>query len=219
LKADPETFNAFLKLKSSLDLISDPVGTEKYPARTCRDLALLHPEFESGTYWIDPNQGSTKDAIEVFCDIPNHQTCVMPKPATIAKTAWSTASAGNTWFSDNNGAKFDYKIDERQLKSLQLLSSEATQTLTYNCRNSNAQNAHFMSKKTERMAEDDEPVLIRPASLADDECQYMQSKWASTILEFRTKRTDTLPVIDVAPHDDGSSNQGFGLEIGQVCFS
>ena len=29
-----------------------------------------------GNYWIDPNEGSSKDAIEVFCKGP--ETCITP---------------------------------------------------------------------------------------------------------------------------------------------
>ena len=34
------------------------------------------PFFSSGKYWIDPNEGSAKDAIEVFCKGP--ETCLTP---------------------------------------------------------------------------------------------------------------------------------------------
>lgn len=49
--------------------------------------------------------------------------------------------------------------------------------------------------------------------------QYRQNKWDRTVFVFKTTRTRRLPVIDVAPFDIGEANQGFGLEIGPVCFS
>ena len=36
-----------------------------------------------GMYFVDPNQGSPKDAIEVFCDMSTRQTCVLPKPSSV----------------------------------------------------------------------------------------------------------------------------------------
>ena len=36
-----------------------------------------------GMYWIDPNGGSPVDAIEAFCDLSLHQTCVMAKPSQV----------------------------------------------------------------------------------------------------------------------------------------
>ena len=37
----------------------------------CDDVALC-----AGKYWIDPNEGSSKDAIEIFCQGP--ETCLTP---------------------------------------------------------------------------------------------------------------------------------------------
>lgn len=34
----------------------------------------------SGEYWIDPNEGDTRDAILVHCDMPNRATCLLPRP-------------------------------------------------------------------------------------------------------------------------------------------
>lgn len=45
-------------------------------------LVLLY-FHNSGMYWVDPNAGSPVDAIEVYCDIKQHQTCVLPKPSQV----------------------------------------------------------------------------------------------------------------------------------------
>jgi len=216
LKANSEFFNHLLQINGGMELLSEEIGTRENPALTCRDLALTHPEYDSGMYWVDPNGGTILDAVEVYCDIPNHQTCIMPKPDSIEATSWSTETVGHTWFSENGGSTFTYKIDNKQLKMLQSLSGHVTQTITYNCRNSDAKRAHFKSSMTES---EGRTIRVRPFNVAADGCKFKQDTWASSTLEFSTTRTDTLPVIDVAPRDDGSSNQGFGLEIGQVCFS
>ena len=39
--------------------------------------------FFSGMYWVDPNQGSPVDAIEVHCDLTTHTTCILPKPSQV----------------------------------------------------------------------------------------------------------------------------------------
>ena len=42
-----------------------------------------------GHYWIDPNEGSNKDAIQVYCQGP--ETCVAPQPSTTASdVCWIT---------------------------------------------------------------------------------------------------------------------------------
>ncbi len=49
-------------------------------SRSCHDIQLDHPAATSGTYSIDPNQGSPKDAIKTYCTFGGHsfssQTCV-----------------------------------------------------------------------------------------------------------------------------------------------
>lgn len=49
-------------------------------SRSCHDIQLDHPAATSGTYTIDPNQGSAKDAIKTYCTFGGQgfssQTCV-----------------------------------------------------------------------------------------------------------------------------------------------
>lgn len=65
---------------------------------------------DTGEYWIDPNQGSTKDAIRVFCNMENGETCISAAPASIPKKSWWTKSSPSAnkpvWFGAdmNNGA-------------------------------------------------------------------------------------------------------------------
>lgn len=61
-------------------LARHPTGTSpKYPARTCKDIRLANKFARNDTYWIDPNEGSKKDAIKVKCvfyEDGRVQTCV-----------------------------------------------------------------------------------------------------------------------------------------------
>jgi len=72
---------AYEQLKSSFERFKKPDGQKSSPAKTCRDLAVAHPEFKSGNYWIDPNEGDVRDSILVYCDIDEKRTCIMPQPA------------------------------------------------------------------------------------------------------------------------------------------
>lgn len=71
---------AFDHLKTTFERFNKPNGQKNSPAKTCRDLAVAHPELESGQYWIDPNDGDKRDAILVYCDMPKKATCVMAQP-------------------------------------------------------------------------------------------------------------------------------------------
>ncbi|WP_411026593.1 hypothetical protein, partial [Salmonella sp. s54395] len=52
----------------------------------------------------------------------------------------------------------------------------------------------------------------------EDGCQYHTSEWSRAVLEFTTRSTKRLPIVDVAPADIGMEDQQFGLELGPVCF-
>lgn len=180
-------------------------------------------------YWIDPNQDDPDDAIEVYCDIKNEQSCVHPQQSQVEKGNWYNGPKKRTWFGDDmeNGFTFSYKADKVQLKFLQLLSSRAQQNITYHCRNSVAyydQKTKSHDQATVFMASNDvELVPKRPIkfqySVLLDECQYRQDKWTRTVFEFKTRKPKRLPVVDMAPADIGEENQAFGIEIGPVCFS
>lgn len=71
---------AYEQLKIQFERFKNPDGQKQSPAKTCRDLAVSHPELPSGQYWIDPNEGDVRDAILVFCDMDRHASCVMPQP-------------------------------------------------------------------------------------------------------------------------------------------
>lgn len=71
---------AYEQLKTSFERFNKPNGQKNSPAKTCKDLAIAHPELESGQYWVDPNDGDKNDAILVYCDMEKRATCVMAQP-------------------------------------------------------------------------------------------------------------------------------------------
>lgn len=206
-----------------------PLGTKEAPARTCKELSQAKPDLENGMYWIDPNQGGTDDAIEVFCDIKKEQSCIVAQPNQVDNGNWYQGPSQRTWFSVDmeNGHTFSYKADKLQLKFLQMLSNRAQQNVTYHCRNSVAyfdRTTKTHEKAIVFMASNDvELVPKRPVkfqySVLLDECQYRQDKWTRTVFEFKTRKPQRLPVVDIAPTDIGQENQAFGVELGPVCYS
>lgn len=52
-----------------------------------------------GEYWVDPNQGSSEDAIKVHCNMETGETCISANPASIPrKVWWSTSRNKPVWF-------------------------------------------------------------------------------------------------------------------------
>jgi collagen type V/XI/XXIV/XXVII alpha len=48
--------------------------------------------FDSGNYWIDPNQGNSRDAIQVFCNMETGETCISANPPSVPRKTWWTKS-------------------------------------------------------------------------------------------------------------------------------
>ncbi|KAG7215041.1 hypothetical protein INR49_022831 [Caranx melampygus] len=71
-----EIFGSLNSLKLEIEQMKHPLGTQNNPARTCKDLQLCHPDFPDGEYWIDPNQGCSRDAFKVYCNFTADRTPV-----------------------------------------------------------------------------------------------------------------------------------------------
>lgn len=74
-----EIFGSLNSLKLEIEQMKHPLGTQANPARTCKDLQLCHPDFPDGEYWIDPNQGCSRDSFKVYCNFTaGGESCIFP---------------------------------------------------------------------------------------------------------------------------------------------
>ncbi|NXL67629.1 CO2A1 protein, partial [Chordeiles acutipennis] len=235
---DVEVDATLKSLNNQIESIRSPEGSKKNPARTCRDIKLCHPEWKSGDYWIDPNQGCTLDAIKVFCNMETGETCVYPNPSSIPKKNWWTSKTKDkkhVWFAEtiNGGFHFSYGDEDMapntaniQMTFLRLLSTEGSQNITYHCKNSIA----YMDEETGNLKkailiQGSNDVEIRAEgnsrftySVLEDGCTKHTGKWGKTVIEYRSQKTSRLPIVDIAPMDIGGADQEFGVDIGPVCF-
>lgn len=218
----------YKELRSSFESFSAPDGTKDTPAKTCRDLHTAFPDKPSGEYWVDPNAGDPNDAILVNCDMEKLATCVTPKPSMSEEVVHITQER-LTWFSDipteTGGFQLTYKADSNQITFLQMLSSKASQNITYHCFNSVAyKNAKrdTLRQSVQLMTWNDLELKARGKfkySVPMDDCQHEKREWAQTILSVEDTKPARLPIVDVAIKDIGNARQKFKLEVGQVCYS
>lgn len=209
-------------------------GTKENPAETCKDIALAEPESKDGLYWIDPNGGNTNDAIEVHCNMKKQETCIHAKPDKVYRGTYSPkhgTSGPYRWFSHDlrDGRAFTYKTDSSQMRFIRLKSTQGTQTITYHCKNSIAvydESSNSYDQALKLLGDNDVEITHNGShgksytvNRREDGCRRstMWTRWARTKLTFSTSRTERLPIVDVAPFDNGRIQ--FGLEIGPVCFS
>lgn len=233
--ADPGVQATLKALSSQIDSMRSPDGTKKHPARTCEDLKQCYPTKKSGEYWIDPNQGSAEDAVKVHCNMDTGETCIDANPASIPrKSWWSSPSSKHVWFSRNmnGGTYFSYGNKDQsensirvQMTFIRLLSKEASQTITYHCKNSvafkdktgNLKKALILKASNDLELKADGNNRFRYTVL-EDTCSQANGNWGKAVFEYRTQKTARLPIVDVAPVDIGGANQEFGIDIGPVCF-
>lgn len=225
-------------INSQIENIISPDGSRKNPARNCRDLKFCHPELKSGEYWIDPNQGCKMDAVKVYCNMESGETCINANPRSVPHKNWWTSSGDekkHIWFGEsmNGGFQFSYgdpelpeDVSDVQMAFLRMLSSRASQNITYHCKNSiaymdqasgNVKKALKLmsSTETEFKAEGNSKFTY---AVLEDGCTSHTGEWGKTVFEYRTRKPMRLPVVDIAPMDIGGPDQEFGVDIGPVCF-
>jgi hypothetical protein len=225
------TFKEYYELLKQFDKYIMGEGTKKDPARTCRDLFDWYPFKESGNYWIDPSEGSADDAFLAFCNKTSMETCVYPKVDKFSQEELVFIGKDQYKWAVRDLKKeegLEYATDIPQMKMLQLLSGHARQNVTYHCRNSFAlrkPNDEVMLHPIKIMLDSEKEHLISKTTrkirmfTIQDECHVKDHQWHKSVFEVKSKKSDNLPIYDIAAHDIGDKSEEFAIEVGPVCFS
>jgi len=217
--------------------ISKPDGkTPMTAARTCNDLKAYHPDLPSGMYFIDPNRGCHEDAIKVQCNFIEEEdkieTCVSPKHTTsVAAAHWESkvmSASSDKYFDEHHGlGSLDYTAEMTQMKYLGLLSNNAVQNITINCKErpvwfNEKTGGYESAMKFKGMKE---TVFAKTKSdgkytpkVLKDECAFAAKSWRSTVLQFTSNKYIRLPIVDFAPSKISNRNAEYGIDMGPVCF-
>lgn len=225
-------FKTYFDVLKTFDAIVSGKGTKKDPAITCKELFKWHPTKPSGDYWVDPNEGSTVDAILVYCDKKVMETCVYPKINKVDNEGWPKDKDEYKWAMEDILAEKEgipYAMDMPQMKMLQLQSDMVRQTITYNCKNSFAVNSMKTSPyehPLKFLLYTDEELLATKntnrklkINVITDECWEKSGEWKKAVIELSSHQPRHLPLSDIAAHDIGGANEEFEMKIGPVCFS
>merc|ERR1712096_17450 len=108
----------------------------------------------------------------------------------------------------------EYKAPMGQMKFLQLLSSGARQNFTYHCKDSFALKDYKGQQigsplKIKLDNEDVETLSVEEGSrkltyeVSDGCSNDKHGSFRKTVIDFSTKNTSQLPIIDIAAHDIG----------------
>lgn len=217
-----DIFNPLNAARETMNRVYRPSGKKSSPGKTCADIKEAFPESKNGEYYIDPNEGEVDDAIKVYCKFDTDETCVAPKKSKFGGKQWATATSSHgQYFMEElvNGREFDYSVDDDQLSFLQLLTTSASQTVTYNCLNSSPTGSRLEGSSGEEMLTSSVRHKRVTQISVHDNCKRKDNTWRSAEITVNTTRTELLPIVDMVLLDVGQSNQQFGVELGMACFS
>ncbi|TNN68706.1 Collagen alpha-2(I) chain [Liparis tanakae] len=209
-------------LQQQLRLMLDPPdGSKERPATTCLELWACHPGYSSGMYYIDPNQGSTADALLAYCSFSStsKQTCLHPRDSQLPIKAWMeelSDEGSYQWLSRlERGFQFYYPgANVVQMRFLRLHSRTAVQNMTFSCHPGH------------RLGQTDRDVKFLTDSRKQSylgalkDCvpgEETPSGPRESVFEFED--LDLLPLRDVALMGGANVTHQFGFNVGPVCFS
>ncbi|XP_076127454.1 collagen alpha-2(I) chain-like [Alosa pseudoharengus] len=201
--------------------LNPPEGTKEHPATSCLELWLSQPNFTSGMYYIDPNQGSPADAFLVYCDLTSGgKTCLSPWKPQLPLRSWLKDSEADSfqWLSNKEGGfQFEYaESSVVQMRFLRLNSNLASQNITFTCQPGSRQGPTEREIKfladTRRQSYVGTLRDCMPAAAFD-----LGSR--ESVFQFETNDLDLLPIRDVALFGNSDLTEEFSFTVGPVCFS
>merc|ERR1719312_32006 len=235
-KKQMDMFDLIDGLKITVFGKTKPDGSPEYPAKSCKEIQMCFPEAKSGDYWLDPNGGSTDDAVAVHCNFDKVngvvETCVDPTTTFDIKTMKQIKPVQNNqheWMAKHVEAErktIGYEATPSQWRNLFIGMKSAQQQVTYNCKNSPAHRTLSGEQKPfVKLLSKDRTVLHTEAakpdrvSVVSDTCYLQDGSWHQTVFQYSTKDFTKLPIRDIGVMGSGTANEEFSLTVGKVCFS
>lgn len=201
--------------------IDPPDGTKEHPATTCLELMLSYPNFSSGMYYIDPNQGSSADAFLVYCNLSSGgQTCLPPMQPQVPMRPWlrDTRPDSFTWLSSKDGGfQFDYTgTGVVQMRFLRLNSKIAKQNITFSCQPNSQQGS---SEREIKFLADSRKQSFLGTFRDCEPTGGLDTGPRESVFQFETEDLELLPIRDLALFGHSDMTDEFQFTIGHVCFS
>lgn len=225
------TMEALERVSEEIKKLRMPTGKWDAPGVTCKDIAMADPTLKNGMYWIDPNGGSTSDAIRVFCKMRAEKTmtCLQSATHVYPTRRWALTKKDMGYWSFASSfeerEEFGYNSTKSQIRMLQHHTSNGRQRLVMKCKDTVAiyDKAINSYDKAMTLTSFDEELLTARSkkshryTVLRDGCQERNGREGQTVLEVSgAKMLKRLPILDVGFAEQSEGE--FGLRVGRACF-
>ena len=173
-----------------------------------------------GTYWINPDGGSTSNSFEVFCDMTTDGggwTRLEYSNDLSHTNHFGNTTDGRRWLPSN----FSLNFTDTQINDIRNVSSEGKQTYVGTCdgvihyRYQAANYGYAFGFRFQTGAETAFGQSTYPSSdimVTADGCKTNNSVSTNTVFEVKDVR---VPIINVYSRDNGASSEKFGSPLTQ----
>eukprot|EP00039_Didymoeca_costata_P021743 m.345335 g.345335 ORF g.345335 m.345335 type:complete len:493 (+) comp26136_c0_seq1:228-1706(+) len=233
-------------LKKAVDILDESKAgtTKEYSMPSCAHILDTYPKAKNGIYFIDPNKGSTKDAVQVYCDMVGGGVTVVAttqKPIPLGGYRTGSGDRKTLWSSIKGMSKFRYNISDNQLAFLQSISSAASQVIEFKAVGviifryqqhptmdkqyyhgagqvifSGWNGESIRGSHGNSYSIEKNPHLL--FSAGPDTCQK-NSGPCETRITIATKEVRAMPVTDFSLYDMGDPSELYGFELSAVRFT
>uniref|UniRef100_A0A3Q3S7N0 Collagen, type V, alpha 3a n=1 Tax=Mastacembelus armatus TaxID=205130 RepID=A0A3Q3S7N0_9TELE len=187
-----EVFATLSSMKTEVELMRRPLGTFESPARTCKELMMIRPDYKDAAWnkekprsWYSKYRKGKQFSYNDRDGNPVHVVQL-----TFLKLLSATAKQSFTYTCQNSAGWFDSTSHSYQHA------------------------LRFRGSNDEEMTQAKSSFV----NVVHDGCQFRKGQ-ERTVLEIDSPSSELLPIMDVAPSDFGNSNQKFGFQVGRVCFN
>ena len=205
-----------------------PGKTKATAGTTCKTLYDTGCAVESGTYWINPDGGSTSNAFEVYCSLDGDGRrggwTAVQYTANLPLANHGTGTDQRRWLTNN----FSLALTTAQIDAIRAASTEARQRVRIDCRyatmHRDASNitAGFTTAVGFRFHHGDETVFAKQSYeptdiiVTTDYCALDDGTANKSIFDITDMR---IPVINISTLDNGESKERFGSSLTKMKFS